>query len=257
MLIIISPAKSLDYTTDLPFEIHSSRPRLHPNSLELVSILKEFKPEDLMKLMDISHDLAQINFQRYKSFSTRYTPKNSKPALYAFDGDVYLGLDAYSLSHEEALYANDHLRILSGLYGLLSPFDMLQPYRLEMGTKLPNPKGNNLYQYWGDTITKLLNKDLQKSKDSYVVNLASEEYGKAVQWSKLKKPVINIHFKEEHLGKLRFVSFNAKKARGMMSRFIIQNQVKDLETLKNFSEGGYLLNEEGSTARDLLFVKGL
>jgi len=209
-----------------------------------------------MNLMDISSDLAQINHHRYQSFSSRYTAKNSKPALFAFDGDVYQGLDAYTLSQEEAQYANEHLRILSGLYGLLSPFDLLQPYRLEMGTRLPNTRGTNLYHFWGETITQLINKDLQKSKDQYVINLASDEYGKAVKWPKLKKPVINIHFKEEHLGKLRFVSFNAKRARGIMARFIIQNQVKDIATLKCFSEGGYLLNEEGSTYQDLLFVKG-
>ena len=253
MLAIISPAKTLDST---PIKSESwTLPRLLPQTKALVSIMKKKKPGDLMELMDISEKLAVLNYQRYKQFSPEYTLENSNAALFTFKGEVYLGLKAEELSAAEINYAQDHLRILSGLYGLLRPLDLMQEYRLEMGIPLENKKGKNLYEFWGDNITKLLNEDIKAIDSKYLVNLASNEYFKAVDKKKLKAIIIDIHFFEEKNGKRTFVSFNAKKARGIMASYIIRNKCKSPEDLKQFTEEGYLFDDLASNETAFTFVK--
>jgi len=253
MLTIISPAKTLD---DSPKEssVHSL-PRLQPQTKALVGIMKKKKPGDLMSLMDISEKLAILNYQRYKQFSYDYTQENSNIALYTFKGEVYLGLKAEQLSENEITYAQDHLRILSGLYGVLRPLDLMQEYRLEMGISLENKQGKNLYAFWGDKITKLLNDDLKQINSKYLINLASNEYFKAVDKKKLKATIIDINFLEDKNGKRTFVSFNAKKARGIMASYIIRNKCQSPDDLKQFSEEGYLFDIETSNAESFTFVK--
>lgn len=253
MLAIISPAKTLDST---PIKSEAwTLPRLLPQTKALVSIMKKKKPGDLMELMDISEKLAVLNYQRYKQFSPEYSLENSNAALFTFKGEVYLGLKAEELSPTEINYAQDHLRILSGLYGLLRPLDLMQEYRLEMGIPLENKKGKNLYEFWGDNITKLLNEDIKAIGSKYLVNLASNEYFKAVDKKKLKANIIDIHFFEEKNGKRTFVSFNAKKARGIMASYIIRNKCTSPEDLKLFTEEGYLFDDLASTETAFTFVK--
>ncbi len=253
MLTIISPAKTLD---DSPKEssVHTL-PRLLPQTKALVGIMKKKKPGDLMSLMDISEKLAILNYQRYKQFSYDYTQENSNIAVYTFKGEVYLGLKAEQLSENEITYAQDHLRILSGLYGVLRPLDLMQEYRLEMGISLENKQGKNLYAFWGDKITKLLNDDLKQINSKYLINLASNEYFKAVVKKKLKATIIDINFLEDKNGKRTFVSFNAKKARGIMASYIIRNKCQSPDDLKQFSEEGYLFDIETSNAESFTFVK--
>jgi uncharacterized protein len=253
MLAIISPAKTLDST---PIKSEAwTLPRLLPQTKALVSIMKKKKPGDLMELMDISEKLAVLNYQRYKQFSPEYTIENSHAAIFTFKGEVYLGLKAETLTTSEVKYAQDHLRILSGLYGVLRPLDLMQEYRLEMGIPLENKKGKNLYEFWGDNITKLLNEDLKNVESKYLVNLASNEYFKAIDKKKLKAKIIDIHFFEEKNGKRTFVSFNAKKARGIMASYIIRNKCTSPEDLKQFKEEGYLFDDLASTETAFTFVK--
>jgi len=254
MISLLSPAKTLDYENP---EIVSepSKPRFTTDSNRLVRILKKKSVEEIKDLMHISDTLAQLNKDRYKNFRRDYTPENSKSAIAAFKGDVYVGLDAQTLTAEELEFANRHLRILSGLYGLLRPFDRMQPYRLEMGTRLENKKGSNLYHYWGDTLSKSLNKDLKELESEVIINLASKEYFKAINQGKLKARIINIDFREEKNGEFKFVSFFAKKARGLMARYIVKNQIDDVESLKGFDYENYRFAEEHSTKDELLFVR--
>ena len=219
MIAIVSPAKTLDFS---PYEIDTlSSPRLLEHSDRLVSILRKKRVKSLMQLMDISENLASENYERYQAYAPPFTVENAKPAVLAFKGDVYLGLDADSFTPAELAYAQDHLRILSGLYGLLRPLDLIQAYRLEMGTALKNRRGKNLYEFWGERITKLLQEDLAAGNHQYLVNLASKEYFKSIQPALLGVPVIDIHFKERRNGVLKVISFNAKKARGAMTRALI------------------------------------
>lgn len=253
MLILLSPAKTLDETpkthpgTDLP--------RLRKKTTELVSILKGYSPKKLGDLMHISEKLAVQNHERYQNFSSRYTPNNSKASLHAFKGDVYVGLDAGTMSKKDLSYAQDHLRILSGLYGVLKPMDKMQPYRLEMGTGLKNPEGKDLYKFWGSAITDEINNSLRGHKDKTIINLASNEYFKAVDKKLLKAEVLDIGFKEDRNGKLTFVSFNAKKARGVMARYIIRNRVENKEELKGFDVDGYRYVENLSNENHFMFIK--
>jgi len=253
MLIVISPAKTLDYSDT---EIKGTEsPKFRKQSAELVELLRTKSRDEIKSLMSISDKLTELNYNRYQNFAARYTDNNSKAALLAFKGDVYLGLDAETLTVEDLEYAQDHLRILSGLYGVLKPLDKMQPYRLEMGTSLENAKGKNLYDFWGGQITKAINKALSGQKEKTLVNLASNEYFNAIDPDKIKGEVLDIHFREFRNGKLKFLSFNAKKARGLMSRYIIQNKIEKKQDLKGFNLDSYYFSEEHSTGNSFTFVR--
>ena len=254
MITLLSPAKTLDFES--PERISDlSIPQFHMQSNRLIRILKKKSADEIKGLMHISDALAKLNKNRYNNFKKEYTDENSKSAITAFKGDVYLGLDVETLKEEDLKFANQHVRILSGLYGILLPFDRMQPYRLEMGTRLENKSGTNLYHFWGDTISKALNNELQEHVSDVIVNLASNEYFKAVNKKKLKARVIDVDFKEEQNGELKFVSFFAKKARGLMARYIVQNKIDEVEYLKGFDYENYRFVEEHSTNDKLLFVR--
>ncbi len=252
MLLVLSPAKSLNYDHDIQ---GLQLPYFRKQSLEIIELVKPKKDHDLMKLMGISQDLANLNVARFKNYSSRFTEKNSRAAIYTFNGDVYRGLDIHSLNDKDLLFAEKHVRILSGLYGLLQPMDKMQPYRLEMGTSLKNEKGNTLYKFWGDSISKKLTKDLKGTENKVLVNLASKEYFSAIDKKALKYPILNIEFKELRNGVLKVISFNAKRARGLMTRFIIEHKINDPELLKGFDVEGYHFDESKSTNTHWLFTK--
>ena len=254
MIVVVSPAKNLDFDSETPVSTFT-QPDLLDAAETLAQRCKKLTPADLSSLMKISDKLAMLNANRFDSFSTPFTPENARQAIFAFNGDVYSGLDAYSLNEDELAYSQHHLRILSGLYGLLRPLDLMQPYRLEMGTKLDNSKGKNLYEDWGDDITLALNKSLQAQGDNVLVNLASNEYFKSVKPKALDAMIITPHFKDLKNGQYKVISFYAKKARGMMARYIIQNQVEDVAGLKAFDSTGYRFCEEQSTDSDLVFLR--
>jgi uncharacterized protein len=246
MLIVLSPAKTLDFETTAKTKTHT-QPAFVRQSSELVDTLKRYSPAQIASLMGISDALAHLNAERFASWSPDFTPENSKQAILAFNGDVYEGLNASSLAAKQMEYAQAHIRILSGLYGLLRPLDLMQPYRLEMGTALPTAKGKNLYQFWGDTLTAALNQALTENKSKAVVNLASEEYFKSVQPKGLIVPVVTPVFEDWKAGHYKVISFHAKRARGMMARFAAQKAIKDAEKLKAFNSEGYGFDEDAST----------
>lgn len=253
MLIVLSPSKRLNYD---PAETgFRDTPEFAAKAIQLTGILKKFSVPELMNLMNINEDLASLNLSRYKAFSKEFTNDNAKAAILAFTGDVYLGLDASTLSQKQMDFAQDHLRILSGLYGILRPLDAMQPYRLEMGTSLPNRKGKNLYEFWGGEITKSLNRALKSLDSGLLVNLASKEYFSTINLKKLKAEVLEITFREYRDGKLKFLSFNAKKARGFMSRYIIQNQITSKEAIKGFNSENYHFDEALSSETNYMFVR--
>ncbi|NMH26977.1 peroxide stress protein YaaA [Flavobacterium silvaticum] len=252
MKIVISPAKTLDYETPLPTTRHT-QPQFLTGSRKVHKELKAQKPKQLMELMDISDKLADLNWQRNKKWKTPFTAENARPAMYAFNGDVYIGLDAYSLPVEKLDALQDKLRILSGLYGLLRPLDLIQPYRLEMGTQLPVGDDKNLYGFWKDKLTSALNKELKKG--DFLLNLASKEYFDAVDAKKIKVPVITAEFKDYKNGKLSMISFFAKKARGMMVRYIIDHNIETLEGLKGFTTEGYQFDANLSKGNTLVFTR--
>lgn len=252
MKIVISPAKSLDYETKLPTKKYTE-PIFLANAEVVHKAVKDKSPAELNKLMDISDKLAELNWERNQEWKTPFTPKNSRPAMYAFNGDVYTGLDAYTIPTAKINKLQDSLRILSGLYGLLKPLDLMQPYRLEMGTHLPVEDKKNLYEYWKQTITKALNDELQDGE--LFVNLASKEYFDAVDAKALKVPVIVPEFRDYKDGKLKMISFFAKKARGMMVRYIIDKNVKTLKGLKGFDYDGYAFDAKLSKGNTLVFTR--
>ncbi|MCK5814573.1 MAG: peroxide stress protein YaaA [Flavobacteriaceae bacterium] len=252
MKIVISPAKSLDFekqvlTTDFTQGIFLSEAE------KLNAVLKKKSAKVLSELMKISDNLGQLNFERNQAWSLPFTAENSKQAIYAFKGDVYIGLDVETLSQEKLSQLQDKLRIISGQYGILKPLDLMQAYRLEMGTKLKVGKKENLYQFWGDAIVNALNEEM--SDDELFVNLASNEYFKAVKAKQLKVDVITPVFKDYKNGKLKVISFFAKKARGMMVRYIIDNDVETVTGLKGFNVGGYALDSNLSTETELVFTR--
>ncbi len=238
MLILLSPAKSLDFNSPLPTKKHTL-PRLLDDSEILVQKLRSMTPAELSQLMNISEKLATLNAERYATWERDFTLENSRQALFAFTGDVYQGLNLTDWNTEDFNLAQRQLRILSGLYGVLRPLDLIQPYRLEMGTKLNTDRGSNLYQFWGDKITDLLNQDLKKSGSDLVVNLASNEYFKAVNKKKLNGTIISPVFKDEKNGTYKIISFYAKKARGMMTDFLIRNRITNADDIKHFNTAGY------------------
>ncbi|MBD3723901.1 MAG: peroxide stress protein YaaA [Flavobacteriaceae bacterium] len=252
MKIVISPAKSLDYTTELPTKRYTEAQFLN-KSETIQKTLKKKKPKDLMELMSISEKLSDLNWQRNQNWQLPFTPENARPAVYAFNGDVYVGLDAYTIPKEKLTVLQDKLRILSGLYGLLKPLDLIQEYRLEMGTSLQVGTKKNLYEFWKKTITDALNKELQK--DELFINLASNEYFSAVDVKSLKVPVITPEFKDYKDGKLKMISFFAKKARGLMVRYIIDNNVETLDELKSFNYEGYAFDANLSKGNSLVFTR--
>lgn len=254
MFAILSPAKTMkfDYQADC---LEITVPQFQKEAGKLIKVLKDYDVPQLMKLMSISEKLAELNVSRFSKYKLSGKVDESVSALFAFRGDVYLGLDALSLTEKDIKKANRHLRILSGLYGLLKPSDVIQPYRLEMGTSLPVDENNNLYSFWGNKITKELHSAMNENGSEYLINLASNEYSQVLNSDAFGDRWINVDFKEMRNGKLKFITFNAKKARGSMSRFIIESEAKKPEDLFSFSGGGYLYDEKGSTTNDLLFVK--
>ena len=255
MLTVVSPAKTLDYETSLPIS-KTSQPAFMKRSAELVDILRDYTPKKLGKLMSISDKLAELNVNRFEAWEPKATKKNARQAMFAFKGDVYQGLDAYTMKEADILFAQDHFRMLSGLYGVLRPLDLMQPYRLEMGTKLAGDHGNSLYDFWGPDITDALNKQLKKIESEVLVNLASNEYFNSVIPAKLKATVISPVFKDFKNGKYKLISFFAKKARGTMSGWMIRKKVTDPKKLVKFAEDGYRYSAEESTDNKPVFLRG-
>ncbi|MFN7099151.1 MAG: peroxide stress protein YaaA [Flavobacterium sp.] len=252
MKIVISPAKSLEFEKALPTSQFSEALFLK-ESKKVQQVLKQINPTGLSSLMSISEKLADLNWQRNQQWKTPFNAENARPAVYTFDGDVYSGLNAYELAPEKIDLLQDRLRILSGLYGLLKPLDLIQAYRLEMGTKMAVGESKNLYEFWKPTITKALNKEL--ADDELFVNLASTEYFSAVDVKALKVPVITPEFKDYKNGKLKIISFFAKKARGMMVRYIIDTNAETLEDLKGFNYDGYQFDANLSRGNNLIFTR--
>ena len=254
MLAIISPAKTLDFETKID-GFAFSQPELTAYSRQLIDICKQFSPAEVASLMSISDKLASLNVARFAEWTMEHNEQNAKAALFAFKGDVYTGLEAETLTNAEIDYAQRHLRMLSGLYGLLKPLDLMQPYRLEMGTKLANPKGKDLYHFWDNIITQHLQQAIDAQEDNILVNLASDEYFGAVQAERLIAKIVKPVFLDEKNGKYKVISFYAKKARGMMVRFILQTQPTSVEQLKAFNYGGYWFDETASTDTELVFKR--
>jgi len=253
MLLLISPAKTLNFdSSDLK---KKSKPRFLDESQALVDLLKKKSANDIKKLMKVSDKIANLNVERYQTFQTPFTLKNAKQAVLAFRGDVYTGLDADSFDTGDMEFAQKHLRILSGLYGVLKPLDLMQAYRLEMGTRLSNGHGKNLYEFWGDKITKTINKDVKSSMSKAIINLASKEYFSVLQPQSFKADLYNVHFKEERNGAYKIIAFSAKKARGMMCKFIIKNKLTKPEHMIGFDMDNYVYNEELSSERDFVFTR--
>lgn len=252
MLLLLSPAKSLDYETPAP-PVEPSEPRFAARAAELIGALRERSQAEIAGLMDLSDALAALNVARYAAWRPRATARNSKPAVYAFDGDVYGGLDAASLKPADIAWAQQHVAILSGLYGVLRPLDRLQPYRLEMGTRLATPRGKDLYAYWGATIAEHLNERLAGETKPVVVNLASEEYFKAVDRRALKARVVHCVFEDWKGGAFKIISFHAKRARGLMARYAIGRRARSPKALEGFALEGYAFERAASEPDRLVF----
>ena len=252
MKIVISPAKSLNFEAPLPTQAFTESLFLK-EAESIQKTLKKKKPKQLMELMDISEKLADLNWERNQNWSLPFTPENARPAVYAFDGDVYTGLDAYTISEDKMAVLQDKLRILSGLYGILKPLDLMQPYRLEMGTSLPIGTKKNLYEFWKKKLTTALNDELQPNE--LFLNLASNEYFSAVDAKALKVPVITPEFKDYKDGKLKMISFFAKKARGLMVRYIIDTNAETIDDLKQFHYEGYAFDANLSKGNTLVFTR--
>jgi uncharacterized protein len=252
MLFLISPAKSLDYDTPAHIAEHT-QPLFVRRSAELIKELRQQSPQQISELMTLSDKLAGLNVARYQAWSSRFTLKNAKQAVLAFNGDVYEGLNAPSLSQAQLKWAQQHLCILSGLYGVLRPLDLMQPYRLEMGTALPTSRGKNLYQYWGSEIATYLNERAQEDTTPVVINLASDEYFKAVDRKTLKPRVVSCVFEEYKGGKYKIISFFAKRARGLMVRYAIEHRITSVRKLEGFAAEGYAFAPSDSAPDRLVF----
>ncbi|HCN16459.1 MAG: peroxide stress protein YaaA [Psychrobacter sp.] len=259
MYFLLSPAKSLNEADAIPVNLgnYYSQPELIEHSQALMKILKTKEPVDLQALMSISDDLAQLNATRNQQWQwdtdKLFTTENAKPAAYLFDGDVYTGLDMYSMDKESAIYVNEHLGILSGLYGVLKPLDLIQPYRLEMGTKLKNERGDTLYEFWGEEVTDVINARMADSDDKVLVNLASNEYFKSVKKKALNADIITPRFEDEKNGQYKVISFYAKKARGLMVKYATDNKLTNAEQLKDFDLAGYYYCEAASDDKTWTF----
>ncbi len=256
MLMLLSPAKTLDYASALPTNTHSL-PDFIPRSAELIELLRQLSPSEVGSLMQISDPLAQLNAQRYADWSKKFNFNNARQALLAFNGDVYEGLDAASLRETQLAWAQDHLRILSGLYGVLRPLDLMQPYRLEMGTRLGNAHGKDLYAFWGERVTHAINAALAQHPAPALINLASEEYFKVVKPALLTVPVITPVFEDWKGGKYKIISFYAKRARGLMARFAIDKKITKPAQLKKFDREGYAFDAAHSSPSSWVFRRRL
>ena len=254
MLIVISPAKTLDYETAPVTDVHTT-PDFLEHSEELIEQLRDLSPAQIGKLMSVSDKISGLNAARYEAWETPFTPENAKQAVLAFKGDVYTGLDAETLDKKSFDFAQKHLRILSGLYGLLRPLDLMQAYRLEMGTRFANTRGKDLYTFWGEIITNALNTELAAQKDNVLINLASNEYFKSVKPKKLDADIITPVFKDLKNGQYKIISFYAKKARGLMTRYIIDKKITKPADLKKFNYAGYEFNAELSNNKDWVFTR--
>ena len=254
MLLVVSPAKKLDFESPLATTKVSQATLLEHSEILIERCIK-LSPDQIASLMKLSDKLAGLNAARFGEWSLPFTPENARQAVLAFNGDVYSGLDANSFSEDDFNFAQHHFRILSGLYGLLKPLDLMQAYRLEMGTKLDNDRGSNLYQFWGDIITSELNKALAEQGDDVLINLASNEYFKAVKKKSLNATIITPQFKDWKNGQYKMISFFAKKARGLMARYIIKNKITDVEQLKSFDLSGYQYSSDLSQENEWVFTR--
>ena len=255
MLIVVSPAKKLDYETPAKAK-KSTLPAFLDQSQLLIDTLRQYSAIDLAELMKLSMNLAELNFERYREWRQAVSPETGKQCVLAFKGDVYQGLDAESFSTRDLDYAQKHLRILSGLYGLLRPLDLMRPYRLEMGTKLPNDRGANLYAFWGSTITEGINQQLKAQGDDVLINLASNEYFKAVKPKQVAGRIITPQFKEKKNGQYKMIGVFAKKARGLLSRYVLLNRLSDAEDIKSFDVDDYAFNPSLSSGDNWVFTRG-
>ncbi len=253
MIIVISPSKTLDFS-DHPFKSHT-QPRQQQQSQLLIDTVKQLDPEALLALMKISEKLSLLNWQRYQDFQLPFSLKNAKQALLAFKGDVYGGIDSDNYNEDDFAFAQDHLRILSGLYGALRPLDLIQPYRLEMGTRLQNQRGKNLYEFWDTQVTELLNQDLKSDETPLLINLASNEYFKVIKTKELKYKVLTLAFKENKAGVYKVIAIHAKRARGLMTDFIIKNRLTAPEQIKAFNLESYRFNEALSSDKEWVFSR--
>lgn len=254
MILVISPAKTLDYDSALPVESFSI-PEFLDDSSELIKGLKKKSVDEVKGLMKLSDKLAELNVERYKDWKLPFNKENARQSMFAFKGDVYVGLDAYSFEKDDVDFAQEHLRILSGLYGMLKPLDLMQPYRLEMGTRLENKRGKNLYQFWGDKLSKALNAEMSAMKSKVLVNLASSEYYSAVNEKVLDAEVVTPQFLDCKNAKYKMISFFAKKARGMMCAWIIRNKIDDPAKIKDFDVAGYKFCPERSEQNNPVFIR--
>ena len=254
MLALISPAKTLDYETALPTDTYT-QPRLLQQSQQLIDVCRKLSATEIASLMSVSEKIANLNVERFRDWNADFDFSNARQAMFAFKGDVYTGLDAYDLDDQEIDFAQQHLRMLSGLYGLLRPLDLMMPYRLEMGTKLNNTRGHNLYEFWGDIITDQINQDLANIDAKVLINLASDEYYKSVNEKKIQVEMIKPVFLDQKNGKYKVISFYAKKARGLMARYIIKNKLSQVEQLKAFNSDGYYFDTESSSDKELVFKR--
>ena len=254
MYFLLSPAKNLNEKRDFTPKIYSQPPLLEEAEI-LMNDVRPLAPQQIAELMHVSDKIALLNVERNQQWQTPFTTDNAKQALFMFNGDVYEGIDAYGRSDEEISYIHNHVRILSGLYGILRPLDLIQPYRLEMGTPLKNSRGKNLYEFWGNRVTERLNYTLKCSEDGIVVNLASQEYFKAVQPTKLGGRLITPVFQDEKNGRYKIISFYAKRARGLMVRYAAEHGITDPEQLKGFDCEGYRFNEAASGANEWVFLR--
>jgi len=253
MIIVISPSKTLDFS-ETPFHTHT-QPRQLEQSQELIETSKQLSPEDLASLMKISEKLSLLNWQRYQDFQQPFSLNNAKQALLAFKGDVYGGIDSDNYTKEDFSFAQKHLRILSGLYGALRPLDLIQPYRLEMGTRLQNKQGKNLYQFWGSQVTELLNQDLNDDPTPLLINLASNEYFKVIKPKVLDAKILTLSFKENKAGIYKVIGIHAKRARGLMTNFIIKNRIIEAEQIKAFNIEKYAFNDSLSAENEWVFSR--
>lgn len=254
MIVVISPSKTLDLSkSSLTTQ---TQPRQLEQSQELIETAKKLSPEQLSQLMKISDKLSQLNWQRYQDFKLPFTLDNAKQALLAFKGDVYGGIDVEHYSAEDFEFAQQHLRILSGLYGALRPLDLIQPYRLEMGTRLQNARGKNLYEFWDGRVTDLLNQDLGKQSKPLIINLASTEYFKVIKAKLLKANILTLAFKENKAGTYKTIGIHAKRARGLMTNFIIKNRLTEAEKIKDFVLEEYQYNDNLSNEKEWVFTRG-
>ena len=256
MLAIISPAKTLDFESAVK-NFPVSQPHFTDYSEQIIEVCRKLSLQDLSSLMSISDKLAGLNVARFAEWTKIHNENNSRAALFAFKGDVYTGLDADSLSEDDVAFAQSHLRMLSGLYGLVKPLDLMQPYRLEMGTKLGNPKGKDLYAFWGNVITQAVQQAIDEQGDNILINLASDEYYKSVKENHLNAQIIKPVFLDNKNGKYKVISFYAKKARGLMCRYLIQNRLTEIEQLKEFDLGGYWFDSTLSTETEFVFKRDI